>query len=104
MATDEREPLLLEENDDSQSSKSQLRDLIASDPRRSAQCRYRASGGGMVDVSTSASVQNLHLQEADHICAIFVVAFDTKAGEWAGLFKWHMVTSQLSHDNGLVVM
>ena len=83
MATDEKQPLLLgdEEEDDFDSPRAQLRDLIRSDPSRSGKCLYQSSGGGSVDVSTSASLQNIHLQEADHIVAIFVVAFDTKAGE-----------------------
>ena len=89
-AEEENQPLLVNVQSDAceirqRTPRQKLKRLYESDQvlgRHGAFSGQVLERGG-INVSPSASLQSLQqAAEADHIVAIFVVAFDTKAGTW----------------------
>lgn len=57
-----------------------IKSLYESDQVLGRHSPYRAEEEGIINLCATNSLQIL--SEADHIVAVFVVAFDTKAGQW----------------------
>ena len=79
---EENAPLLTNEGEiptDVPNPRDKIRSLYASDRVLGRHSPYNANDGGTINISSSTSVQNF--AEVDQIVSIFVVAFDTKAGE-----------------------
>ena len=81
MAEEERAPLLVNVSDDAidlPTPRQKIKNLYASDKVFGRHSPFTGDEDEAINISTSNSFQNL--SEADHIVSIFVVAFDTKAG------------------------
>lgn len=87
-ADEEKAPLLKVEDDDSYefpSPKQTIRRLYESNNVLGRHSPFREDGN--INISSSSSIQNLaSVVEQDCVVSIFVVAFDTKAGEHLGRF------------------
>ena len=85
MADDElKQPLLETEENTSFFSdpRQKIKKLYESDKVLGRHSPYTGRGDGTINISASTSIQNLQSETRDHIVAIFVVAFDTKHGEF----------------------
>ena len=83
MEEEENAPLLSnvgENPTDIPNPREKIRSLYASDRVLGRHSPYNGIDVNTINITASNSIQNI--AEVDHIVAIFVVAFDTKAGAW----------------------
>ena len=80
---EENAPLLSSEGEiptDVPNPRDKIRSLYASDRVLGRHSPYNGNDADTINITASNSIQNF--AEVDQIVSIFVVAFDTKAGEW----------------------